>query len=119
MVRDINAQSYGDRQDFAEIQSGAKMAPAPGVGSAATAPSPESLGLAGLDAPSALPGQPVTQGASLGPGAGPEILGLGGDPFTQSAQHWAKDLPVLEALANRPGVDPIVRKLVNRLKARL
>jgi hypothetical protein len=117
MVREIGGGAYGDRKDFSEIQSGAAMAPAPGVGGA-TPPDPSALGLVGFDAPSSLPDQPITYGADAGDGPSSEVMGFGGDLMQRSAQAAAAALPVYEQLANMPGASPAARQIVLRLKAR-
>lgn len=51
------------------------VAPAPVAAGVTPFPAPGSLGP--LDGPTARPGEPVTAGAPVGPGPGPEVLGMG------------------------------------------
>lgn len=119
MVRQLSGGQYGDRKDFSQIQSGAPMAPAPSP-QAATPVTPEAAGLVPLDAESAAPGEPVTHGAALGPGAGPEILGgISADMVQQDAEALAAYLPVYEEMANLPTASASVRAALVRLKTRL
>lgn len=64
-VRDPGGLPYGDNQALREIQQAAPMAQAPST------PPPEAIP---FSAPSNNPGQPVTAGAALGAGPGPEVL---------------------------------------------
>lgn len=102
---------YGSRQDQMDIQSGAPMEG--GGGSAPTA-----ADLIPLDAPSANPAEPVTAGAALGPGMGPEAAGIA----TTEAASYAAMAPLLKSLefaANLPEATPETRDFVRNLKARL
>lgn len=94
-TRDLPNAGYGEAQDFADIQAGAKM-------SRAQMPS-----VTPLDAPTSRPDEPVTAGSPSGPGAGPESIGIGMNNREQSAvdtRQIAQYLPSLERLANSPGV---------------
>lgn len=119
MVRQLSGGQYGDRKDFANIQSGAAMAPAPAPGPA-TALTPQDAGLVPFDAETTAPDEPITHGAASGAGAGPEILGgPSPDPVAEDAQALAGYLPTLERMANMSGASPSMRAMVLRLKARL
>lgn len=122
-MRDIPAQSYGDRADFLDIQSSAPMAKAasatPNVkqGSAAavgaTTPPPTPL-----SAPTQRPDEPVTEGNPMGPGAGPSVLSNPA-PRQQSAleaQALKKYLPALSAMANTEGAPPSFVRFVQYLR---
>lgn len=63
-------QPYGQRQAQLDSQAAVPMAAPPAF------PAPGSLGP--LDAPTARPGEPLTTGAPVGPGPGPEALQLPG-----------------------------------------
>jgi hypothetical protein len=65
-----------------------------------------------LDAESAMPDVPVTDGAALGPGAGTEVLGQ--EPSGESEEMLAY-LPVLEYMANT-GRSDAARNLVRQIK---
>lgn len=56
---------YGEAGKLMDAQRGAPMAATPPV------PTPN---ITGLHEPTAVPGQPVTSGATFGPGPGPEVL---------------------------------------------
>lgn len=71
-------KAYANRTDLAENPIKTAPAPAPAPRSDPTAPQ---MGLTApaLDAPTQRPNEPVTAGAPVGPGGGPEMIGLGGD----------------------------------------
>lgn len=78
---------YGEQKNFQEIQSGAPIAKGgvktgTNVGNAPTVLPPP------LDAPSARPGEPVTNGADAGEGLGAETLGVF-DPSQMAANDVA------------------------------
>lgn len=70
-------------------------------------------------APSQRADEPVTAGAPLGAGVGPEALGL--PTSTQLQEEDAKTLmnalPVWEFLANMPGASPSTRAIVRKIKS--
>lgn len=95
---------YGEQAAFQEAQAGAPMAQAQG-------PS----GLVPLDAPTQHPGTPVTDGAEMGPGAGPEaLLSAAGVEDEQFKSHTY--LPVLKHLASQPQASASLRQLVRQLQ---
>lgn len=114
---DITGEPYG-QNDFREIQSGAPLG-SPAGPSAAVAPAGvDTSGLTPLDAPSARPGEPVTDGAALGPGAGAEAIGADRatvDP--QDAERLRGYLPALIELANRPDSTVELRNYVRTVRA--
>lgn len=81
-MRDIPNAKYGENKEFRSIESGAPMAAQPGVGGGAAAspsaapPSDQSpmTPPTALTEPSTQPNQPVTDGASAGPGAMSQTL---------------------------------------------
>jgi hypothetical protein len=98
---------YGSRQDMQAIQGGAPMQ--------GTAPAPRPTA---LDAPTANPNEPVTAGAALGPGIGPEAAGIQSDK--QATDEQLRPLMAsLELIANLPGSNAETRSYVRLLKARL
>lgn len=96
---------YGDRKAMEEIQGGAAMLP-------------PRASLPALDAPSARPGEPVTAGAPVGPGVGPQAAGIKTDQQV-SDEKLRPLLYGLELLANSPNSNPETRAFVRNLKARL
>ena len=70
----------------------------------------------GLNAPSAQPNTPVTDGAALGAGAGAEVLGLANQK-EEDLQSLIPYLPVLEFMANQPGAAWAMRNVVRKAKA--
>lgn len=70
-IRDWPDAGYGENKSYRAQQAGAPLAQSPGL--------PPVIP---LDAPSQRPGEPVTAGAPLGPGPGPEALGPMAPPAT-------------------------------------
>ncbi len=73
-------------------------------------------GIIGLNEDSQLPDVPVTDGAALGPGQGPEALAR---PDSQQKQYAESYLIALEFLANQPGASDAAREAVRNLKSQL
>lgn len=71
-------------------------------------------------APSMRPDEPVTAGNPLGPGVGPQAMGLQ-DPRDQidqeDARRLAAYLPALEFIANQPGSSASMRAYVRQIKS--
>ena len=81
----------------------------------APAPTPSAIP---LSAPSMAPGEPVTAGADLGPGIGPQGAGILSDQQVSNEQLRPL-LRSLELIANLPGSNTETRSFVRQLKARL
>jgi hypothetical protein len=121
--RTLPNAGYGEQSAFMSAESGAPLALAdgalsPSAGGAGMSP-PSPMPVTPLNAPSQYPGQPVTNGSPLGPGAGIEALGLSTpqDLQNQDRQQLAQYLPVLEWLANSPTALPSLRSMVRKIKA--
>jgi hypothetical protein len=111
-----NGGPYGSRQEMEGIQSGAPLQGGGGGNTAPAGPSPADM--IPFGAPTANPSEPVTAGAALGPGMGPEAAGITSD----SAATMAQMKPLvrsLEMMANLPSATPETRAWVRALKARL
>jgi hypothetical protein len=111
-----NAQ-YGENKDFQEQRQAAPMATSGNIAQSfgSLFGNPASS-VVGLGADSQMPDVPVTDGAAMGPGQGPEALSS-----TQSQQNqvMASYLPALEFLANVPGSSDSARNLIRQLKSQL
>jgi hypothetical protein len=99
--------AYGDRTEMQEIQGGAEMAAAPGM------PRPPAL-----TDPTANPDEPITAGAALGPGMGPQAAGIKSD-YDITNDKLRPLVHSLEIIANLPQSNPETRAYVRALKARL
>lgn len=121
-IRVPTGGSYGDATQSLQTQQGAPMAASPGGASGGAVPSLlEGLGLPqgpGFGEPTQNPDEPVTNGAALGAGAGPEALGLAQQP-DEDLQRLIMYLPVLEHMANQPGASHAARNAVRELKGRV
>jgi hypothetical protein len=108
--------AYGENKDYQEQKAGAPMAASPGVpqdlGALMGSMRPDSVG---LDAESQQPDTPVTDGAAMGAGAGPEILGpQPEDPSTSRNASW---MMAAMYMADQPNSSDAARNLVRKLKA--
>lgn len=104
---------YGEQKRFQEIQGGAPMGGQP-VDTSAIVP---------LSAPSQRPDEPVTAGSALGPGPGPEVLGMGSpDAPAMDEQTKARVrawMPALMWAASQPDASPETRQFVRQLRGDL
>jgi hypothetical protein len=75
--------------------------------------------LTGLGEPTAQPETPVTAGAAMGAGPGPDVLGLPDNLKRQEAQSLGKYLPVMIRIADRDDASPGFRQYVRELLANL
>jgi hypothetical protein len=110
--------AYGENRDYQEMKSASPMATSPGVpediGALMGSMRPDSVG---LDAESQNPDQPVTDGAALGPGAGPEVLSP--QPEDPSASKNASWMYALMYMADQPNSSDAARNLVRQLKSNM
>lgn len=67
-------------------------------------------------APTTQPQTPVTAGAALGPGPGPEALGIM-PAQSQDLAALVPYLPVFQRMANQPGSSMAARNLVRQIMA--
>lgn len=117
---------YGEKQSLDNLRTDAPLAGTAGAPVGALAGQPGQHPLAGLSgllgAGTARPDQPVTAGAALGAGPGPEALGLPTDP-TQEASADARALgPALQAMiaaASSDTATPSFKRLVRQVVANL
>lgn len=115
-----SAPAYGDAADMENIRAGAPMAGGGALSSAAQQPGPPVDPFAGMTpfgAPSQAPGMPVTSGAALGAGPGPDVLGLGPKTAAEAQRSDVQALPpgtvhALIAAASRADATPSFRRLV-------
>jgi hypothetical protein len=108
--------NYGDGQELADLQASAPMSSSPTPGS----PAPAMQGSTAMeqpvpiDAPSQRPGEPVTNGANAGAGAGMEALNL--MPQSQNS-GMVNALALLNQLGDY--ASPQVKQIRNALAAHL
>lgn len=118
-IRTPTGGGYGEGQALTDLQRAEPLAATPGGGATPRAQLLAGLGaggnVIGLDQPTQEPDTPVTAGAALGPGPGPEALGLPNQP-DEDMQALLQYLPVFEMMANIPGSSRAARNLVRRLK---
>lgn len=105
-VQTPTGQPYGQAGMQQAAQRAVPVAPQP-------VPMPGALA---FDRPTERPGEPVTHGAPVGPGAGPEALGLPGDVRQDDLAALAPYLPALELIASLPESTASTRNFVRRLR---
>lgn len=123
-VRPVTGGAYGENKSLNDLQAAAPMAagdvPSPPSAGASPAPPREPVNVIPFNAPTQNPDEPVTAGNPMGPGVGPEAMGLQ-DPRTvadrQDAQRLLEYLPTLEFIANLPGSSNAMRAYVRQIKA--
>jgi hypothetical protein len=120
---------YGEQATYQADQQGAPLSqtptpPAGGGGSLADLlaqhlASPQAQAVVPFSAPTNRPGEPVTSGAQMGPGPGPESLGIAPQQIVNQdvSGKLSQYLPILEAMANMPDALPGSRMFVNLIKA--
>lgn len=114
-----NAQ-YGENRDYQEAKSAAPEA------AAESAPqfnlsdlfNGAKRNVVPLNAPSAEPNTPVTDGAASGLGAGPEALAMS-QPAPPVSDATKASLPGLEWMASRENSSQMAREIVRKLKAQI
>jgi hypothetical protein len=118
-----NMPAYGDAQQLMDMQAAAPMAktnvqptasPSQVAQAAQSGVPQQGQQVIPIDAPSQRPGEPVTQGAAAGPGAGPEVLNIS----TQAQNNGMTNALIL---LNQLGdsASPQVRQIRNALAAHL
>ena len=120
---DLGSIAYGEGVETAAIKSGAPLAKTPDVRGArasdvraAAAQTP----VTPLYAPSERPDEPITTGIPMGPGAGPEVLGINNNIDTdEDRARMVSYLPALEVLAASPDSSQAFRNYVRQIRANL
>lgn len=107
-VKAASGQTYGKRVAQEEAQ---RVIPLP------TQPTVRPGGSGAFTRPTERPGEPVTAGAPVGAGVGPEAVrrpvGGGGDVLSQ---RLAEFVPILETAAAQPGASANFRMFVRRVR---
>lgn len=113
------SRQYGERVASERAQRAAPLPQAPPPpqpqqpGPVLSMPAPPPF-----DGPTQFPDQPVTAGLPVGPGPGPEVLGLP-DPAAAELASLVPYLPGLELMADLPGASISTRNLVRRIRGAL
>ena len=123
-ARYVAGMPYGEGADFMDLQSMARMEQAPAAPSAAGArrevvQAADQSPIVPLSAPSQMRDVPVTDGAAMGPGAGPEALGLDMANEVQNkafANQIAQYMPVLMQVAANPNTSAETRDIIRQLR---
>lgn len=120
VVRDLTGGAYGDAQQFHNLQTSAPLAnsQASTGGAASRGPAGSMPQVTPFHAPTERPNEPVTAGNPLGPGPGPEAMGVAGGQ-QDSLERFRPYLPVLIQVANRPESSAAFRNFVRYLRGNL
>lgn len=102
---------YGQGVQLERVRDAGRAAAA--ANPAPSMPLPEAPGP--FHRPTDRPDEPITAGLSSGPGAGPDVLGLGGENAGDYARV-ARYLPVLELVASRPEASELARNFVRLVR---
>lgn len=105
-MRAIPDAAYGEQAEFMGIQAGAPMAADPQM-------TPQ---IPGIDAPTMRPTEPITAGAALGAGPGPEVLPSLDSAMSEDMRTIARFVPMLERRAEDPDAPQAFRMFVRYLK---
>lgn len=120
---EYQAPEYGDAKAMAEQVAGAPLAKSPSVrpAQAAVVRDAASAGaVTPLYAPTQRPNEPITHGAPVGAGAGPEALMMNQNLDTDADKiRMLSYLPALEAAAQDPNSSQAFRNYVRVLRANL
>lgn len=102
--------AYGEQKAFSEIQSGASMA------QAQRPPMPQ---VTPISAPTTRPEEPITAGVPVGPGPGPEVLGLKTTADTRlgDLNKLSRYLPLMEKYATSPASSGTLKSFVRYLRS--
>lgn len=118
----LPSAGYGEGVETAAIKGGAPMAKTPDVrGATNTEVRQAAAGntTTSLYAPTQRPDEPITTGVGIGPGAGPEVLGMMQQPTEDDTQFRAQImeyLPVLSYVSQLPSASPETRKAIRQLR---
>lgn len=120
----LPSAGYGEGVETQAIKSAAPLAKTPdprGATGTAVKQAASQAPVTPLFAPTERPNEPVTAGIAMGPGGGPEILGVNQPTVDTDAdkQRMLSYLPALEAIAQSPNSSQAFRNYVRILRANL
>lgn len=119
-IRQLPDAAYGEAKEFNDLQKQAPLdnVPAQDRGAAAPAqdagPQPASMPLSNvipLNAPTQRPDEPVTAGAPLGPGPGPEVMGPAQSMRTAQYQSASDLLSNIAAGSDNPDLQALAANI--------
>jgi hypothetical protein len=118
----FQSPEYGAGVEMAATKAGAPLAKTPdvrGTPAADVRAAAQGAPVTPLYAPTQRPDEPVTTGIAMGPGAGPEVIGLQQLPTEEDVNFRAtirEYLPVLSYIAQLPNASPETRKAIRQLR---
>lgn len=118
-LRDLPDADYGENATYKDLQQSAGLSQSAGgdIGQM-SGTNPAAANVTPINAPSTMPGTPVTDGATAGAGAGIDALGLANQQ-NEDLMRLVPYLPVLEFMSNQDGASWAMRNLVRKVKANL
>ena len=111
----LPSAAYGEGVETQAIQSGAPLAKTPDVRGATNTQVRQAAGrgaVTPLFAPTQRPEEPITTGINLGPGAGPEVLGVQSREDTEYTNAYQ----LFQQLAANPDASPTLKYLAQRIQ---
>ena len=109
-IGSAGGEDYGDGQALKDLQRQAPLQSHSSGGGGGASLAPSAPAPIGFDAPG--DESPVTSGATLGAGVGPEALGL--DPGEEDRNLSPGMVQLMVTAAQRPNASPSFRRLVRR-----
>lgn len=118
----LPSSSYGEGVQTAAIKAGAPLARTVDVRGTTPAEIRQAASqgpVTPLYAPTQRPDEPITQGIAMGPGAGPEILGMNQVNMDRDKDFLAKYIPMLQTMAASPDASESFRIFVRSVQSSL
>ena len=118
---DLPSTGYGEGVETAAIKAGAPLAKSPEVRGMPSSQVRRTVERGTpLYAPSERPNEPITTGVDIGPGAGPEVLGMNQTPAPEDDTNFRATMlaymPVLSYISSLPNTSPETRKAIRQLR---
>lgn len=115
-IRELPDAAYGEAKEFNDLQKQAPLsnnpqAPTP---TATPGPQPAAMPLSSvvpLNAPTQRPDEPVTAGAPVGPGPGPEVMGPAMSPRTAQYQSASDLLSQIASTSDSPDLQALAANI--------
>lgn len=111
----LPSQSYGEGVQTQAIMQGAPLATTPdvrGVPASEVRQAATQSPITPLYAPTQRPNEPVTTGIPIGPGAGPEVLGM----QSRDSVEYVNAYELFQNLAANPNASPSMQYLAQRIQ---
>lgn len=112
----LPSAGYGEGAETQAIKQGAPLAKTPDVrgaqGTEVKQAAEKAAPVTSLYAPTERPQEPITSGIPLGPGPGPEVMGMASQDSTQYANAYQ----IFQQLASSPDASSTLKYLAQRIQ---